>query len=128
MQKQIVGALGVVVLAWASWWAWMGWDTAYTLDPVTGNESGPYEAWQVVGSALCVGVLVVVATLTWGRRTAVVATTVGYTAGWTITAVRGDESGLAGVGAVLVLVGVGAASTLLAWLTERLSARRGTRF
>lgn len=125
MLKQIVGAAGVVVLAWASWWGWMGWDDEYQVDPVTGDASGPYETWQVLGSAACVVVLVVVATLTWGRRTAVVAVTVGYTAGWTFTALREDESGLAGVGAILVLVGLAAGTSVVAWLTER--AVRGRR-
>ena len=124
MQKQIVGALGVVVLAWASWWAWMGWDSEYRLDPATGAETGPYEAWQVVGSAVCVVALVVVATLVWGRRTAVLATTLGYTVGWCATSLPQDESGLAAVGAVMVLVGVGLGATVVALLTERLRRPR----
>ena len=124
MQKRIVGALGVVVLAWAAWWAWMGWDTEYQVDPATGNETGPYEAWQVLGSGACVVLLVVVATIVLGRRTAVVATTVGYTLGWCVTSLPEDESGLALVGAVMVLAGVGAASALVAWLTDLLARRR----
>ncbi|WP_019145614.1 hypothetical protein [Aeromicrobium massiliense] len=127
MQKRIVGALGVVVLAWASWWGWMGWDTEYQLDPATGNESGPYETWQVVGSALCVVLLVAVATLVRGRRTAIVATTLGYTLGWCVTSLPEDESGLALVGAFMVLVGVGAGSAVVAWLADRLLHRRPAR-
>lgn len=124
MQKPTVGAVTVVLLAWAAWWGWMGWDTEYQLDPATGNESGPYETWQVLGSAACVVLIVVVATLVWGRRTAIVATTVGYTLGWCVTSLPEDESGLALVGAVMVLVGVGAASAVVAWLTDVLLRRR----
>lgn len=127
MQKQIVGVAGVVLLAWASWWAWMGWDTEYQVDPATGNESGPYETWQVVGSGACVVLLVVVATLVWGRRTAVVATTLGYTLGWCVTSLPEDESGLAVVGAVMVLVGVAAATAVVAWLTDLVLRRRDAR-
>jgi hypothetical protein len=43
--------------------AWPAWDEEYQLDPVTGVSSGPYEAWQVVGCGLTIGVLAVVAGL-----------------------------------------------------------------
>lgn len=124
MQKQIVGALAVVVLAVASWWAWMGWDSEYQVDPSTGVASGPYEAWQVVGSALCVVVLVAVATLALGRRTAVLATTLGYTLGWCVTSLPDDESGLAVVGEIMVLVGVGLGTTVVALVVDGLRRTR----
>lgn len=125
MPKQtFVGSVLVGALAWLSWWAWMGWDTEIVIDPATGNETGPYEAWQVVGSALCVVMLVVVATLVWGALVAAMATTVGYTGGWLITAFTEDDQGLALVGGVFVFIGLAAASTLIAALTRRFTRSR----
>ncbi len=123
MLKRFVGLVVVVVLAGASWWGWMGWDDEYRTDPVTGVVSGPYEAWQVVGSGVCVVLLVGVATVLLGRGTAVLGTTLGYTFGWSVTSFPQDDSGLAGVGAVMVLVGVGLASLVVAMLTDAVARR-----
>lgn len=123
MAKSIfLGFPFTVACAWLAWWAWMGWDTEMTVDPVTGNQTGPYEAWQVIGSALCVAALVIAATLVWGPLVAAAATTVGYTSGWMVTAFGEDEQGLAIVGGGLVLIGVAASSTLVAALTCRVTA------
>ncbi|WP_313404525.1 hypothetical protein [Aeromicrobium sp.] len=121
MHKNImIGSVITVAVSWICWWAWMGWDTAKDLDLATGNETGPYEAWQVIGSALCVVALVAVATVQWGPLVATVATTVGYTAGWMITAFSQDEQGLALIGGLLVLAGVAIGSALVAVLARRL--------
>lgn len=103
-----------------AWWAWLGWDDEYQVDPVTLVESGPYEPWQVVGSAATVVVLVVVATLVAGRAqraNVVFATAAGYAVAWAQTNLTQDDSGLAGVGAVMVLVGVGLGAAVVATLT-----------
>jgi len=55
-----VGVLGLVGLTVALWWAWLGRDTGYQVDPVTGATSGPYQVWQVVGCVLCLAVLATV--------------------------------------------------------------------
>lgn len=120
MHKNIMfGSIVTVVVSWICWWAWMGWDTTKDLDVATGNETGPYEAWQVIGSALCVVALVAVASVLWGPIVATVATTVGYTGGWMITAFSQDDQGLALVGGLLVLVGVAIGSAVVAVLTRR---------
>jgi peptidoglycan/LPS O-acetylase OafA/YrhL len=48
-------AVVAVVLAVAAWLAWLGWDQQRSPD-----ETGPYDAWQVVGLALTLAVLAAV--------------------------------------------------------------------
>jgi len=46
---------GLFALAAATvftWWAWLGRDTTVTLDPATGDYSGPYTTAQVAGAVL----------------------------------------------------------------------------
>jgi hypothetical protein len=117
---QLAGGFGAAVLSAASWFAWMGWDTSYDIDPVTQVASGPYQAWQVVGCGVTL-LLVLVGALLLGVRAVVAcaATTVAFTAAWTTTAASTDETGLFMVGAVLVLLGVAAGSAVVALLTVR---------
>src|SRR4051812_18346973 len=114
---QVLGGLAVAALSAGSWWAWMGWDHEYQIDPRTQLASGPSEAWQVVG---CVGsllVLLVVALLLRVRWfVASPAMTVAFTAAWTVTAASTDETGLYGVGMILLLIGLTAATTLLSMI------------
>lgn len=98
----------IVVLAGGaalSYAAWLGWDRQYDVDPVTGDYSGPYQAWQVVG---CVVTLAVLATVAgWLRRPglAVAVVPVVFTLLWSRDAARTDDSGLWVVGAVLLACG-----------------------
>lgn len=86
------------------WMAWLGWDTAYDVDPVTGSSTGPYEAWQVIGFAACVAVQAVLLRryLRWWLAAASVSA--GITAAAAVS-FSGDDSGLAVVGLVLILLG-----------------------
>ncbi len=122
--RQAVGGLGVAVLSAVSWFAWMGWDTGYDVDPVTQTSSGPYQAWQVVGCGVTL-LLVLVGALLLGVRplVACAAMTVAFTAAWTTTAASADETGLFVVGAVLVLLGLTATTAVVAWVTTRIRSR-----
>lgn len=122
--RQVAGGLGVAVLSAASWFAWMGWDTGYDVDPVTQVSSGPYEAWQVAGcGATLVLVLVGALLLRVHPLVACAAATVAFTAAWTTTAASADETGLFVVGAVLVFLGLAAGTAVVALVTTRLTMR-----
>jgi hypothetical protein len=124
----VKGALTWIVtaaLTAAAWLAWMGWDDEYQVDPRTGDASGPYETWQVIGSAVSFAVVVVIATIVFRDAAQVaLAATAGYAIAWASTEMAGDESGLAGVGLVMIVIGVGAASFALAFGTRAVRARR----
>ena len=115
---------GLLVLAAATvftWWAWLGRDTTKTLDPETGNYSGPYTTAQVAGAVLTLAALLIAAVLL--RVPALPAAavmTVAFTAAWTAQAAGEDETGLYLVGTFLVLAGMTAGTTVVALITARL--------
>jgi hypothetical protein len=119
---------GLFALAAATvfaWWAWLGRDTTYTLDPRTGTYSGPYTTAQVAGVVLTLAALLVAAVLL--RVPALPAAavmTVAFTAAWTAQAAATDETGLYLVGTILVLAGMTAGTTVVALITARLRRYR----
>jgi hypothetical protein len=126
---QLVGVLCVAAGSVLSWWAWLGWDHQYQQDAVTGVWSGPYEAWQVVGCALSLLVLFVGALLAGVRPVpASAALTLAFTATWTAEAAPQDETGMYGVGMLMLLVGLSVGTILVSVATlglrERWQARR----
>ena len=101
----------VVVLA-VAYQGFLGWDTEYDVDPVTGAQSGPYQSWQVVG--LGVAAVIAVALATWfGEPVTAWLVSVGVLSWlWARDASATDDSGLWGVGLMLLvpglLIGLGA--------------------
>ena len=125
--RAVAGHLWVALLAAACWFAWMGWDTQYQTDPATGDVTGPYEAWQVVGCVVCLAVVTVLAARVLGGWRAAVTVALAFTAAWSITQASADESGLWLVGAALVLVGTAAGAGLVALVTVAVRRRRAAR-
>jgi hypothetical protein len=126
---QLIGVAVVAVVAALSWFAWMGWDHEYQVDAATGVTSGPYETWQVAGCALSLLVVFVTALLAGVRPVpASAALTLAFTAAWTVQAARTDETGLYGVGTIMLLAGLTAAtavlSVLVGWATRRRARTR----
>lgn len=115
--------VALAVLAAACWFAWLGRDTTYQVDPATGVASGPYEAWQVLGCVLSLAVAVVLGTVKLGGPVTVVVTTLAFTVAWSVTA-SADETGLWLVGALLVLVGVAVGAGVVAAVTTAVLRRR----
>ena len=119
-------AVAFTVLGAGLWWGWFAWDTV-GISSGTEPQSGPYEAWQVVG---CVMTWIV---LTWlGKKVLrplllIPALPVGFTAAWILTAALSDDSGLWAVGAILVAAGTLAGNALLVWVMRAIDRRRGQR-
>jgi hypothetical protein len=116
-----LGVLGLVGSTVASWWLWLGWDTEYQIDPATGASSGPYEAWQVIGCVLSLGVIAVVGGLLLRPWIVVPAMTVAFTVAWSFAAAASDDTGLWVIGAVLIFMGMAAGTAALsfgAWLVR----------
>ena len=110
-----------------SWWAWLGRDTTKTLDPATGNYSGPYTTAQVAGAVLTLaGLLIAAVLLRVPALPAAAVMTIAFTAAWTVQAAGEDESGLYLVGAILVLAGMTAGTAVVASLTALLRRGRGS--
>ncbi|MFB6821211.1 hypothetical protein ACFCXA_06435 [Streptomyces virginiae] len=96
-------ALALALTAAAAWAAWLGWDQHRDVQP-DGTETGPYEAWQVIGLGLTLLVPVC-----WAAYRGLAASAVaGVTAGLTCAAFydwSDDASGLFVIGVGMVMVG-----------------------
>jgi hypothetical protein len=103
----VVGIAAVTVVVWA---AWLGWDQQRDVQP-DGSETGPYEAWQVIGL-----VLTLLAPVYWAAsRRHIVGALLGVPAGLTAAAYydwSDDASGLFVVGVGLVTLGSLAATAV----------------
>lgn len=113
--RQALTWIITAALSAAAWLAWMGWD-----------DSGTYEVWQVIGSAVTLILVVVLATVAFRDPGQVaLAATAGYAIAWASTEMADDESGLSGVGLVMIVIGVGAASFALAFGAREVQSRLG---
>ncbi|OZV74971.1 hypothetical protein CA850_29365 [Micromonospora echinospora] len=121
--RPVLWMVGLGVAAAVAYLAFLGWDREKDLDPVTGAETGPYEAWQVVGLALVVGALAFVAGRMHQVVPALAAIPVVLTLAFVITAVTGPEPGLWPIGAVLMALGSAAGTAVMA-LIGRSTAKR----
>lgn len=122
--RTATGTVGLAALTAATWWAWLGWDTEHDVDPTSGEVSGPYQAWQVIGCVCCLGVLAVVGALLLRPWIAAPIVTLVFTGCWAAAAANTDDSGLWAVGAILVLLGTAAGSTALGTVAWRARHRR----
>jgi hypothetical protein len=119
--RALSGLLALAAATVFTWWAWLGRDTTKTLDPETGNYSGPYTTAQVAGAVLTLAALLIAAVLLQvPALPAAAVMTVAFTAAWTAQAAGEDETGLYLVGTFLVLAGMTAGTTVVALITARL--------
>jgi len=112
-RRYTLGAIATAGATVLAWWAWLGWDTEYQIDPVTLHESGPYEPWQVIGCVLTLVVVATVGGLLLPPWVVALAVTIAFTGAWSVGAVVRDESGLWLVGALGVLAGTAIGSTVV---------------
>jgi len=66
--------------------AFFAWDQSKDVDPVTHQETGPYEAWQVVGVVIVLGVLAAAAGWLGRPAIAVLVVPLTFTVCWSIDA------------------------------------------
>ncbi|MET0418337.1 MAG: hypothetical protein ABW022_20175 [Actinoplanes sp.] len=113
-------ALLLAVATAATWAVWLGWESGYHTDPVTGAVSGPYAWWQVAGCVLTLAVLAAVAARRLPIWLLVPVMAVVFTVAWSIPAASTDDTGLWGVGAILVLAGTAVGSFAVAGVSKLL--------
>ncbi|MFF6815199.1 hypothetical protein ACFZAG_35740 [Streptomyces sp. NPDC012403] len=120
LDNQLLVILALALVTPAVWAAWLGWDQHRDVQP-DGSETGPYEAWQVLGL-----VLTLVAPVYWAAsRRYIAGAVLGTTIGLTVAASydwSDDGSGLfmVGVGTVMVgsLIATVVVSTVIASATR----------
>ncbi|GAA1184190.1 hypothetical protein GCM10009584_27830 [Ornithinimicrobium humiphilum] len=118
-----LGLVLAFLLGAATWAAWLGWDTEYYWDAEIGAYQGPYRPAQVVGCALTFAAVVALLTLRWPSRIVVAGTVLGFWLPWTVQAVREDESGLAVVGSLMLLVGLAVGAVVVNAVTRAVRDR-----
>ena len=111
------------------WWLWLGSDTSYQIDPQTGIAEGPYAPAQIIACVLCLLVLAVGGAWLMPGWLVVPAMVIPFVAAWSIHAAARDPTGLWGVGAVMLTLGMTAGTVLVVMLTQlfrrRIAARDG---
>ena len=122
-RRTLLGGLFLALATAGAWVAWLSWESGWTVDPQTGDMSGPYAVWQVAAAVLTLGALAAVAG--WWLNIWLVATvmTVAFTVPWAVHAASTDDIGLWAVGAALVAIGTTIGTTLVGgaagWLRRR---------
>lgn len=87
-----------------NYWGWLGWDRYKDLQP-NGGETGPWQAWQIIGCVVVLTAIVAYAARLGHPRLAVAVTTLTTTLSFSITGMTDPyNDGLWGVGAVLILL------------------------
>ncbi|MET9299443.1 hypothetical protein ABZX66_08975 [Micromonospora aurantiaca] len=122
-RRTLLGGLFLALATAGAWVAWLSWESGWTVDPQTGDMSGPYAVWQVAAAVLTLGALAAVAG--WWLNIWLVATvmTVAFTVPWAVHAASTDDTGLWAVGAAMVAIGTTIGTTLVGgaagWLRRR---------
>lgn len=115
-----VWALAGVVAVAAAYLALLGWHAEKTLDPATGRETGPYEAWQVIGFVFVLGILAGIMGRAGKALLAIEVLPATVTVLFAIDAATGDNAdGLWVVGSLLVLICAAAGVSVVALLMQR---------
>ena len=121
--RTLLGGLLLAAATVGAWWAWLGWESGYTVDPETGATSGPYAVWQVAAAVLTLIVIAAVGGWFWSPWLVAPVMTVAFTAVWAVRAASTDASGLWAVGAAMVAIGTAIGATVVsgaaAWLRRR---------
>lgn len=120
----VLWALAVAVAVVAVYLAFLGWDQRRDVDPLTGAQTGPYQPWQVVGTAI--GLLLVAFIAGRAGRTVLVSVVLPLTLTVCFAvdaATDPDADGLWVIGAALVafgsLLSTGAVAFLAGYTTRR---------
>ncbi|MFJ1541531.1 hypothetical protein ACIODS_23555 [Micromonospora chalcea] len=122
-RRTLLGGLLLALATAGAWVAWLSWESGWTVDPQTGDMSGPYAVWQVAAAVLTLGALAAVGG--WWLNIWLVAPvmTVAFTVPWAVHAASTDDTGLWAVGAALVAIGTTIGTTLVGgaagWLRRR---------
>ena len=121
--RTCLAAVLLAVGAYLAYVAWLSWEHVFQIDPATGRYGGPYEAWQVMGCAATLAVLVLAVGAFHHPVLALVIVPIIFTVTWSIPAARYDVTGLWLVGAFLVLMGTATGTAALAFAADALRSR-----
>lgn len=120
----LLWAAGLTAVTVVAYLALLGWDQAKTLDPATQNETGPYDAWQVVALVVALAGAAFIAGRAGRFLAALVAIPVTLTLAFAVDAATdATADGLWPIGAALVALGSAAGVALVAAVGQRFRQR-----
>jgi hypothetical protein len=120
-----VAALAILATV-AAYLTWLGWHAVKDVHP-NGSETGPYEAWQVVGLVLTIAVVTVC--VGWsGHRWASFVIPAALTLAWSWDAATVPEAGPSfwPIGAFCIAVGSTITVPTIAFLAAAIASRRAS--
>jgi ABC-type Na+ efflux pump permease subunit len=113
-------ALAAIMASAAGYLALLGWHAEKTLDPATDNETGPYEAWQVIALAVAIGVIAAIMGNATRALLAIGTIPLTLTLMFAVDAATASNAdGLWAIGALLVLIGSAAGVAVVSLLFQR---------
>ncbi|TDD60644.1 hypothetical protein E1263_10195 [Kribbella antibiotica] len=113
-------ALAAIVASAAVYLALLGWHAEKTLDPATGNETGPYDAWQVIVLAVVIALLAAIMGGAGKGWLAIITIPLTLTLMFAVDAATASNAdGLWAIGALLVLIGSAAGVAAVSLLSQR---------
>jgi hypothetical protein len=118
---QVWVAVIVALLSAATWFGWLAWDTGYTVDAATGQESGPYEVWQVLGAACSLAILTVIAAGYIPPLPTAALVAVPFAVAAALTFLPADPTGQSGVGVLMIGIGTFIGALALAYARAALT-------
>lgn len=102
----LIWALAVAVAVIAVYLAFLGWDQQRDTDPGTGAQTGPYQPWQIAGTAIGLVLTAFIAGRAGRGRLVAVVLPLTLTACFAVDAATDqDADGLWVIGAILVAIG-----------------------
>ncbi len=121
----LVWVAGLAAVTLIAYLALLGWDQSKTLDPVTQNETGPYEAWQVIALVVVLGAAAFLAGRAGRLAPALVTIPVVLTLAFAVDAATDKNAdGLWPIGAALVALGSAMGVALVAAIGQRSRQRQ----
>ena len=94
---------------------------------MTGRSTGPYEGWQVIGCVLSLVAVALASALLVHPRLPVAVMPLTFSAAWAAQAFAEDDTGLAGVGLLLVLIGCTLGALAVGGIARTVLYRVGSR-
>jgi hypothetical protein len=116
INRSLGAATASALISGAAYAGFLAWDTRYYYGS-DGHLHGPYKSWQVIGLALVLGGLALVAGILRRATPVVAASAIVITAGFSISAATSAQGdGLWPVGSLLALIGTTCGMAVVAYL------------
>jgi hypothetical protein len=118
--RAVVAGAAAAVVTVAAYLLLLGWHAAKTVNPETGRETGPYDAWQVIALAVVIAIIALVLGRLGFALLAIGVVPLTLTAVFAVDATTERNSdGLWAIGSLMVLLCAAAGVALVSLLAQK---------